>query len=1074
MLDNTNGYTELTLDWDSAFEAPNVWSEPQTKSAADALVASLLKYGRVDMKYITDVTDKRIEEVTEALKGSVYQNPVTWMGDPYRGWETADGYLSGNIRVKLREARKANRYCDGRFADNVRALKELLPEAVDARDIYVTIGSPWVPVRVIEDFVSHIFKMWNRITVKHDELTGSWEIMNKSVYSYSYNVASSSTYGTPRKSALEILEDTLNMRTVAVYDEKTEPITGRKKRVINHSESVIALEKQKKLVNEFKSWVWSDPKRKKLLEDIYDERFASVRRRTFDGSFLTFPGMSKSIELYPYQRNAVARILFSPNTLLAHDVGSGKTYVMIAAGMELKRMGLSRKKLYVVPNNIVSQWKDFFKKAYPEAKVLTVDPKSFAPEKRNATLKAVRDGDHDAVIMAYSCFSRIPISVSFLLDELAEKKDAIRAVERDHQKVTAAVRRKREALRKEIEKVSKAIVRCEDGLCFDELGITALFVDEAHNFKNVPIETSVTRVLGITAGGSARCKDMMNKVRYIQKKNNGGGVVMATGTPITNSLTDAFIMQQYLQSGELALLDLNTFDSWIGMFAEKVTEFEVDVDTSGYRLATRFSRFHNLPELTAMLSSFADFHQSDDNAALPRFDGYEDILIKRSDAFAKYLKSISERAERVRAGIVDRRNDNMLKITTDGRKAALDLRLVERVSLFNKGLKVAQCAENVYRIYKDTEVDGCAQLVFCDISTPKAGFNIYDELKDRLVRMGVCEDEIAFVHDATTDTQRSRLFEGVRRGSVRVLIGSTFKLGMGVNVQERLVAVHHLDVPWRPADMTQREGRIIRQGNMCERVYVYRYITEGSFDAYSWQLLETKQRFISELLAGSLSERYGSDVDETVLSYAEVKALAIGNPLVKTRVETANELSRLSSLQHKAIEAHIRLEKDLTAMPERVARQRELCDRCVEDVRHFRASRRALDKEERKAVRQRLYDAISEHMTDPAEERTAMTYQGFDILLPQNMPEHKPFVWLCHSGRYYVEVSLSDTGSLIRIDNFLDKLSDHHKKLREGLDQLLARQKAMTDELNKKDDYVERIAELRRKVEEIDKTLGVV
>ena len=588
----------------------------------------------------------------------------------------------------------------------------------------------------------------------------------------------------------------------------------------------------------------------------------------------------------------------------------------------------------------------------------------------------------------------------------------------------------------------------------------------------MPIDTKTDKVLGISASGSKKCRDMMDKVHLVQKNNNGGGVIMATGTPITNSITDAFVMQKYLQSGELALLDLQSFDAWVGMFAEKSTEFEIDVDTSGYRLATRFSKFHNLPELTSLLSSIADFHQVDKTAGIPDFDGYNDALIAKTDEFAEYLEEISARAERVRQGIIDRKDDNMLLITTDGRKAALDIRLVNPTSSFAYQSKVARCAENVFDIYEETADNNSVQLIFCDSSTPKIGFNIYDEMKRLLVAMGMPSEKIAYIHDADTEMQRTRLFSKVKCGDVRVLIGSTFKLGLGVNVQDKLVALHHLDIPWRPSDQTQREGRILRQGNENEKIRIYRYITEGSFDAYSWQLLETKQRFIVGLLSGSLTERSGADIENTVLNYAEIKALAVGNPLIKQRVETANLLSRYLTLQKKAIETHIRLEKELSEIPDNISRTKAFIDKCKADILYYRENSREYDKIERKEIRKIISNALSEHVLMP-REKTVVNYQGFDVILPKNMIAEKPYLWLQKNGRYYVEMGDTEKGVLVRIDNVLEGLEDHLSKLGESLTELYSKQESIKKALSKKEDYATKIEETKAKLARIDKQLGV-
>ncbi|MBR2043658.1 MAG: DEAD/DEAH box helicase family protein [Clostridia bacterium] len=1064
---------ELPLDWENAFIGDERTAGVHADSISDGLILSLSNLAKVDIEYISSITGEDYKTVICALKGSIYQNPETWEECFYKGWETAEEYLSGNLMRKWNAAQEANKEYNGYFEDNLKALSSALPDMVDCKDIYITLGSPWVPVDIIDQFIAYILNLSpsRYIGTKHDEITGTWEIPNKSSVSYKYNVASTNTYGTARLEALYILEKTLNMKTVAVTDEVSCLTNASgKKRVINEAETVMALEKQQKLIKTFQQWVWQDKGRRERLESIFESNFSCVRKRSFDGSFLKFPSMSPTVSLFPYQKDAVARIILTPNTLLAHDVGSGKTYVMIAAGMELKRMGLSLKNLYVVPNNIVGQWKGIFKEMYPNANLLCVEPKSFTKEKREKVLEKIRDGDYDGIIMAYSCYEQIPLSKEFYMQELKELKEQITDLTKNSKKATAKLNKKRQEISTKMAEL--AVTISAGGIYFDELGITRMFVDEAHNYKNVPIETKVDRVLGISSSGSKKCKDMMNKVRLIQKNNNGGGVVMATGTPITNSITDAYVMQKYLQGGELALLDLQSFDSWIGMFAERVTEFEIDVDTSNYRLATRFARFHNLPELTALFSSIADFHRVDSESGVPDFDGYHDALIGKTRSFAEYLENISHRAETVRKGGISRTDDNMLKITTDGRKAALDMRLVEPNEPFTYQSKVARCAENVFDIYIRTHTQSSAQLIFCDSSTPKAGFNVYDELKRLLVSMGIPEEKIAYIHDAETDRRREKLFRMVRNGEIRILIGSTFKLGLGVNVQERLIAVHHLDVPWRPADMTQREGRILRQGNTNQRVFIYRYITEGSFDAYSWQLLETKQRFIEGLLSGSITERSGSDIESTVLDYAEVKALAVGNPLIKERVETANELTRYLSLQRKAIDTNLRLKKELDGMPKRIERQGDLIVKCKDDIAFYKENRRDYDKEERKALRTTLYNGVRENLL-MQNETPFMEYQGFTVVLPMNMTAEKPFIWLQKNGRYYLELGDTEKGGLIRVDNFLDGLDKHLEKLSVGYDELCKRQEDIKTELTKTETYEDKIKETQKKLSEIDKKLGV-
>ncbi len=1083
---------DLPLDWENAFNQDIRTQGVHADSISDGLIYSLSNLGQVDIEYISSVTGEDYKTIICALKGSIYQNPETWGECFYKGWETSEEYLSGNMMRKWKAAKDANKEYNGYFADNIRAIEKVLPPTVATKDIYVTLGSPWVPADVIDDFIEYLLGDWRRhwygindeedFHTKHDELTGTWEIPFKSRYNHDVKVTR--TYGTDRINALHILERTLNMKSVAVTDEVVcNTNSSGKKRVINQSETILAIEKQNKMIKAFQKWVWEDERRKERLEMIFENNFSCVRRRIFDGSFLRFPDMSPAINLYPYQKDAVARILFTPNTLLAHDVGAGKTYVMIAAAMEMRRMGLSEKNMFVVPNNIVGQWKTIFYAMYPSANILCVEPKSFAPSKRESVLERIRDEDFDGIIIAYSCFEQIPLSKEYYQNQLIDEQELIAEIAGKKNKATSRLKKKQEAVSKALSELAASMDDLYNGVYFDDLGITRLFVDEAHNFKNVPIETKADKVLGISASGSKKCQDMMDKVRMVQKKNDGAGVVFATGTPITNSITDAFIMQMYLQSGELAMLDLQSFDSWIGMFAERSTEFEIDVDTSSYRLATRFSKFHNLPELTSLLSSIADFHQVDTSSGIPQIDGYTDALVSKTNEFADYLKGISQRAEDVRKGYVSRKDDNMLKITTDGRKAALDLRLVDPNAAFTYQSKVARCVENVADIYFRTISQKSAQIIFCDTSTPKTGFNIYDEVKAMLQSKGVPSDKIAFIHDAETEAQRNTLFAQVRNGDIRVLLGSTFKLGLGVNVQDKLIALHHIDVPWRPADMTQREGRILRQGNTNSKVQIFRYITEGSFDAYSWQLLETKQRFITGLLSGLLTERSGTDIEDTVLDYAEVKALAVGNPLVKERVETANELSRYLTLQRKLVESRIRMEKELLEMPGKMSNQKNNIAGCEADIAYYTGWKRANPApsdnkvkkdaaEKRKQLRDYLHSSLMGYVLEP-KEKILMTYRGFEVILPANMTREKPYVWLKRKGRYYVELGDTNTGNLIRIDNFLNDLQTHLDKLNKGLAKLLERERQLKEELRKEESFSDEIEDCRKKLEILDKKLGV-
>ncbi|MCD8286082.1 MAG: DEAD/DEAH box helicase family protein [Clostridia bacterium] len=905
------------------------------ESPMHALLLCLSNLGRVDIEYIALISGMSLKEVIQSLKGSIYQNPLTWGECFYKGWETADEYLSGDIGRKLELAESVNSEYSGVFSLNVSALRNVMPQVPTAKDIYVTLGSPWVPTDVIDEFIMYMSGRRKKYCkASHDLYTGAWELSTKDVYSnyFDFNM----DYGTPRINALEILERTLNMKSVSVYDEELQmDPQPHMVHVLNKEDTLAALEKQRSLIEGFQQWVWTNPARRKKLEEIYTKMFCCNRKRVFNGDFLTFPGMAPVVSLYKYQRDAVARIIRTPNTLLAHEVGAGKTYVMAAAGMELKRMGISKKNMYVVPNNILGQWGKIFMSIYPNADLLIIDPtRDFNPIRRQGMLWRIMNEDHDAIIMTYSSFHLIPVSYSaqeaFLNEQLQEMHEA------GAYGMGSKLRRRITATEKKLSKLqADAAAKPDQGICFDELGVTQLFIDEAHNFKNLPVETNIDRVLGLTSSPSAKCEDMYTKIRIVQAVRKGGGVVFATGTPVTNSVSETFVMQKYLQYDKLKEMGIHNFDSWAAMFGEKVTDFEIDVDTSGYRLATRFSRFHNLPELTALLGSMADFHNAETSEEVPKTDGYTDCLVQRSKDFEAYLKDISRRADAVRHGEVDKHVDNMLCITTDGRLAALDLRLVWPDSGFKEESKVVKCADNAAHIYKRYSSIRGTQLIFCDTSTPKDQFNIYDELRRLLVLRGIPKKEIAYIHNATTDAKRLELFNSVRSGEVRILIGSTFKMGLGMNVQDRLIAIHHIDIPWRPADMVQREGRILRPGNMNEKVFIFRYITEGSFDAYSWQILENKQRFISELLSGSYTARSGGDVKDTVLDYAEVKALAVGNPLIKMRVETANELASLLTLKRKYIEGRQAMEQELMELPQQIEDATARADACAKDYAFY-------------------------------------------------------------------------------------------------------------------------------------------
>ena len=1084
-MTNLKDGVSLTLDWGEAFSRDEgiIGLDQSKVSPYDALIQSVMNCGRVDLDYISDLTGMDKDEVIRNLRGQIYQNPTVWKQDhdPYAGWETSDEYLSGNILRKYKEAKAASLPLrNKRFSVNMEALQALMPKATAQDEIYISLGSPWIPPSVIDDFMEYLFKDtgYGPYTnsqiyhVKHDDY--EWEIPYKGRYNRC--AAVTHIYGTKRLNALQILEMTLNMKTAAVYDE-VESYTTKSgiSRQLNEEETILAVEKQQLMIDMFREWVWTDPERSRRLMDIFETKYGSTRQRHFNGAGLTFPGMSQDVELLDYQKNAVARIIFTRNTLLAHEVGSGKTYVMIAAAEKLKQMGLSKKNLFVVPNSITGQWLEMYRAIYPDSKVLCI------PDKRLEMLKEVRDGEYDGIIMAYSCFDEIPISKAYYRQQLEDEIVTIQRQIKCGKATTSAAEARLKAIKKKLTRLmneeSDNHVE-EEVICFDELGVTRLFIDEAHNYKNVPVNTRSSLVQGISSKGSKKCRSMLDKVRIVQRMDQGG-VVMATGTPITNSITDIYVMQQYLQSFELSLMDLQNFDNWAGMFAERTTDFEIDIDTNSYKLASRYGKFHNLQVLTSMIASFADFHKVDESVGIPRFDGYTDISVPKTKAFMEFLGDISTRADDVRHRRVKSTEDNLLKITTDGRKAALDLRLVDEELYQDGPSKVKYCAGKIYDIYLKTADMHGVQAVFCDTSTPKQGFNIYDELKEWLVVLGIPENEIAFIHDAKTEAKRASLIRKVTNGSIRVLIGSTFKMGIGLNIQTGgLVALHHLDVPWRPADMTQRNGRILRQGNPCKQVEIYRYYTTGSFDAYSWQLLEIKQRFIDQLLSGTAEDENADDIGDTSLSYAEIKAMSVGNPLLKHRVEVANELQRCRALQRKRAESNRSLEERRELMNTLIFNQRLRVKESLEDYAQLKQHRpdpnadKKLLRKERRDLRSRLDQALKKNLYRP-KDRELFAYKGFKIILPANMTEEKPYVWLQGANRYKVELGDSEQGNLTRIDHFLDGFAKRIKEMEQQIRNKEIEVLNIEQELAKADGYADQIAELKKQLAKIDEKLEV-
>ena len=1068
---------DLPSDWYNFFSDQEVAKNVYAQSSADGLILSLNNLGKVDIEYIAQITGLECKDVIRDLRGSIYQNPDKWEECFYKGWETADEYLSGRVVDKWRTAVEYNKKYKGYFQSNVDALEKVKPSHISEKDVYITLGSPWVPPHVIDDFIFYLFgELFKKLQdyssdkegTKYDSKSGMWEVPRgwKNTYSFS----NTTVYGTKVFTGLNLLEKALNSQIPSAYD--TIYKNDKAKRILNKEDTLLARQKQLDIINEFKKWVWIDENRRKELMDIYYDKYCQNVIRNYEGGFLKFDDMNPNIKLFDYQKNAVARILFSPNVLLSHDVGAGKTYVMIAAGMEKKRLGLSNKNLYVVPNNLVGQWHSIFKTLYPNSNVLCIEPKNFTTTKRRKVLEEIKDKDYDGIIIAYSCFTLIPISKQFYIKQIEEQIETIKERIKVIKKNSTEGVKKIEKLMQEKAKYNWLLTQQDTNIYFDELGITNIYLDEAHNFKNLKIETQSTQVLGVAVEGSKKCTDLLNKVRIIQGINNGGGVVFATGTPITNSITDIFALQRYLQEAELSFLNLNSFDSWIGMFAESKLEFEIDIDTNSYRMVTRYSKFHNMPELGAILSNITDFYQISKETLLPQMNGYTDVMVKKTSDFKNYLSLISVRADNIRKRRVSRKDDNMLKITTDGRKAALDMRLVNPSLPERYDSKVYYCAENVYKIYRKTEQTKSTQLVFCDSSTPKKEFNIYDTLKDLLIKFGILESEIAYIHDATNDKERTELFKKVQKGLIRILIGSTQKLGLGVNVQDKLIALHHLDIPWRPADMIQREGRILRNGNENDEIQIFRYITEGSFDAYSWQLLESKQRMIRGILSGAMPKRMCEELDDVVLNYAEVKALAVGTPLLKERVELVNELARVSTLQKKYLEKRHELEIELLSLPRKIEAQKEIITNGILDMKFYEENKEKYSNEERVNIRKKIFKGIFEN-TENIHKVKVCEYQGFDVLVPNNIINNKNLIYLSKNGEYVVEAGDSEIGVLIRIDNFLESFDKFIIKEEENLGKLELRKQNILDELEKEIDFLSVIHDLQDRIKQVNDKLGV-
>ncbi|WP_437126218.1 YodL domain-containing protein [Lacrimispora amygdalina] len=913
-------------------------------TASEALAVSLAEKAKVDLAYMAELTGKEKEAITEELAGVIFQNPLTDQ------WETADEYLSGNVREKLSIAKN---YAENHpeYQVNVAHLEQVMPKDLEASDIEVRLGATWIDPKYIEDFMRETFQtpgyLFNRnvMGIQYSDVTGLWNVKGKNA-DYG-NTLVNMTFGTGRANAYKILEDSLNLKDVRIYDTIVED--GKEKRVLNKKETTLAAQKQEAIREAFKDWIFKDPERRADLVKVYNERFNSTRPREYDGSHLQFPGMTPDIELKPHQKNAVAHVLYGDNTLLAHCVGAGKTFEMTAAAMELKRLGLAQKSLFVVPNHLTEQWASDFLRLYPGANILAATKKDFEPANRKKFCSRIATGDYDAVIIGHTQFEKIPLSqerqVAILERQIDEITEAIAQAKADRGEryTIKQMEKSKKQLMTRLDKLNDQS-RKDNVVTFEQLGVDRLFVDESHSYKNLFLYTKMRNVAGIAQTEAQKSQDMFNKCQYLDELTGGKGVTFATGTPISNSMTELYTNMRYLQYGTLQKLGLGQFDAWAANFGDTQTAIELAPEGTGYRAKTRFAKFFNLPELIALFKESADI-QTPDMLKLPVPEAeYENVTLKPSEAQKEMVASLADRAERVRNRMVDSSVDNMLKITNDGRKLALDQRLMNDMLPDDPNSKSSVCVEKAFEIWEETKDKRSAQLIFCDLSTPKGDgtFNVYEDIRDKLIAKGVPPEEIAFIHDANTETRKAELFGKVRSGQVRFLLGSTQKMGAGTNVQDRLIALHHLDVPWRPSDIEQQEGRILRQGNTNPKVKIFRYVTEGTFDAYSWQLIENKQKFIGQIMTSKSPVRSCEDIDEAALTYAEVKALATGNPYIKEKMDLDIQVSKLKLMKANHTSQKYRLEDNIAKnYPQQISALKERIAGMKADIATYNANKPA-------------------------------------------------------------------------------------------------------------------------------------
>ena len=1061
---------------------------------SEALAVSIGEHGKVDLPYMADLlgTPGDYERITTELSGVIFKDPAADADDPEAGWQTADEYLSGNVRDKLRMAQLAAE-SHPEFKVNVDALEKAQPKDLEASEIDVRLGATWLDPSIVQQFMMETFqppyriRYNNAITVRYSPYTSEWRISNKSATGYG-DIMATETYGTRRANAYKILEDTLNLRDSRVYDTIEE--NGKEKRVLNQNETTLAQQKQQAIKDAFAGWVWKDPQRRALLVKKYNELFNSTRPREYDGSHIHFVGMNPEINLREHQRNAVAHVLYGHNTLLAHEVGAGKSFEMAASAMELKRLGLCQKSLFAVPNHLTEQWASEFLRLYPNAKLLVTSKKDFEPANRKKFCARIATGDYDAVIIGHSQFEKIPLSaerqerlIQEQMDEIEEAIEEAKEQAGEHFTVKQ-LEKLRKTLKQKLEKL-QATDRKDDVVTFEQLGVDRLFVDESQNYKNLFLYTKMRNVAGLSTSEAQKSSDMFGKCRYLDEITGGRGVIFATGTPISNSMTEMYTLMRYLQYNTLQQKGLTHFDAWASTFGETTTAIELAPEGTGYRARTRFAKFFNLPELMAMFKEAADIKTSDQlHLPVPEAK-FETVVVKPSEIQKDMVQALSERAAEVHSGSVDPSVDNMLKITSDGRKIGLDQRLMNSALPDDPNSKLNACVNNVLRIWNDTKEQKLTQLIFCDMSTPKGdgSFNVYDDIRSKLLNAGVPEQEIEFIHNADTENKKAELFSKVRSGQVRVLLGSTAKMGAGTNVQTLLVAVHHLDVGWRPSDMTQRNGRIIRQGNQNKQVYVYNYVTESTFDAYLYQTLENKQKFISQIMTSKSPMRSCDDIDEQALSYAEIKALCAGDPRIREKMDLDVQVAKLKVLRSDFQNQKYRLEdKLLKTFPEEIQKQKNRIVALQKDSQV--AAAHPQDKEnfcgmtikgmvydDKKAAGERLLLARQEMPN--ADMMLLGTYRGFELNIRFDSFKNEHQAVLRAELSYPVSLGDDARGNITRLDNAIDNFADRIADAENALQNLEQQKQAAEVEVAKPFAQEEELAEKSARLAELNALLNI-